>query len=368
MNLYLFIFRLTLFLAFFSFLGDSAFSQEPKSKKLIYYGWGIRDTQYVRENWKQMEEMPFDGTGIMVAIDQSKPTSGNGATVNQLGWQVMGQRSFRIDDFRKAISDLKIPRWQKFTDNFLPVALSSSISAARLNWFDDERWGIITNNFRVLSNIASEGGAKGLILDPEHYGYALFSYMSQQKQLDRPFEEYAEVARRRGKEVMMAISTHLPRVVIFSLFGYTLPFSELKGRKDPKEIQYSLMPAFYDGLLEAMSDGACLIDGYEFAYGFKERRQFLKGYQQIREEGFKISRMPDHYRKKVKAGFGLFLDYRNQHNYFSPEEFKKTLSAALEVSDRYVWLYTQTPRFFPPSNVETHYVDAISEARQSMKD
>jgi hypothetical protein len=167
---------------------------------------------------------------------------------------------------------------------------------------------------------------------------------------------------------MMAISSYLSRPVIFSLFGYTLPLSELKGGKDLREIQYSLMPAFYDGLLEAMPEGASLVDGYEFAYGFKERSQFIKGYQQIREKAVRISEVPDHYRKKVKAGFGLRLDYRNQLPYFSPEEFKKALKAALEVSDRYVWLYTQRPRFFPPSNVETYYIDAISQARQIMKD
>jgi hypothetical protein len=340
-----------------------AWAEEGKAKRLIYYGWGIRDTQYVRENWQQMEEMPFDGTGIVVAVDRQAWQKGETSTTNQLGWQVVGRRPFRVEEFRDSIADLKVPIWQKFTDNFLPVALSSSVSAARLNWFDDERWRIITNNFGVVSNIASEGGAKGLIVDPEHYGYALFSYMSQQKQLDRPFEEYVEMARRRGREVMLAISSHLPRAMIFSLFGYTLSLRELKGGKDLKDIQCDLLPAFYDGLLDAMTEGACLIDGYEFAYGFKERRQFHKGYQQIREEALKISQVPDHYRKKLKAGFGLWLDYPNQQNYFKPEEFKQALKAALEVSDGYVWLYTHGPRFFPLSNLDASYIEAIAVTR-----
>lgn len=33
-------------------------------KKLIYYGWGMPDTTYVRDHWSEMERMPFDGTGI----------------------------------------------------------------------------------------------------------------------------------------------------------------------------------------------------------------------------------------------------------------------------------------------------------------
>ena len=43
---------LNIVLVFFgiNFLLAYAWAQEGKAKKLIYYGWGIRDTQYVREN------------------------------------------------------------------------------------------------------------------------------------------------------------------------------------------------------------------------------------------------------------------------------------------------------------------------------
>ena len=32
----------------------------------------------------------------------------------------MGKKTFRVEDFREAIADLKAPKWRKFTDNFLP--------------------------------------------------------------------------------------------------------------------------------------------------------------------------------------------------------------------------------------------------------
>jgi hypothetical protein len=64
-----------------------AWSQDARPKKLIYYGWGNRDTQYVRDHWQAMEQMPFDGTGIIVAIDRQGWQQGKQATDNQLGWQ-----------------------------------------------------------------------------------------------------------------------------------------------------------------------------------------------------------------------------------------------------------------------------------------
>ena len=45
-------------------------AQASGAKKLLYDGWGMRDTQYIREHWHEMEKMPFDGTGIIVAIDR----------------------------------------------------------------------------------------------------------------------------------------------------------------------------------------------------------------------------------------------------------------------------------------------------------
>lgn len=354
---------LLLFSIFFTW-DDTAGAQEERAKKVIYYGWGIRDTQYVRENWRQMEKMPFNGIGIVIAIDRSKPTRGKGATSNQLCWQLMGPRQFRIEDFQEAIADLKVPKWKKFTDNFLPVALSSSVSAIGLNWFDERRWQIIRENFKVLAKIASEGRAKGFILDPEHYNYELFGYVSQRKQVDKPFEHFVETARRRGRELMAAIVESLPDPVILSLYAYTLHLNELRRGNILRKSEYDLLPAFYDGFLESMPARAILIDGYEFAYGFKERRQFLDGYRQIHRDAAKLCKFPDLYREKLRAGFGIWIDYQTQQTYFSPEELQRAVGAALEVSDGYVWIYSQKPQFFPLSEIATSYIEAITEGKR----
>jgi hypothetical protein len=156
--------------------------------------------------------MPFDGSGIIVAIDRHGWQQGRQATDNQLGWQVMGKRWFQIEEFHEAVADLKAAKWRAFTDNFLPVMLSSGY-AAQLNWFDDDRWRTVVNNFGVVAQLAAEGGVKGLILDPEDYNYMLFKYPDQRQLLDRPLEAYMAMARQRGREVMAAIVTHMPEPV-----------------------------------------------------------------------------------------------------------------------------------------------------------
>ena len=333
-------------------------------KKVVYYGWGLPDTQYVRDHWREMEEMPFDGLGVVVAADRQLWQRGRKGTPNQLGWQVMSQRRFRREDFREAVADLKCARWQRFTENFLPVILSTSISTAGLNWFDDQRWQIIANNFAIVANVAAEGGMRGLIIDPEHYGVALFTYAEQRKQEEHPFEEYVAMARKRGREVMKAINSQKPDAVLLSFYAYSLVAVQMDTRKSLADIQYSLLAAFYDGLLEGMVDRAQLVDGFEFAYGYKTREQFLAAHARIHGPARSLSAVPRQYRSRVNAGFGLRIDNKDGFDYFKPEEFREALRHALELSDRYVWIYGQSPRFFPLSGIHSSYIDAIATARR----
>ncbi len=314
-----------------------------------------------------MEKMPFNGIGIVVALDREAWVQGKQVPENLLGWHVMGPQVFQLEDFRPAMEDLEAPKWSTFTENFLAVSLSSPISAPGFTWFDDERWHIIANNFAVMAAIAAKARCKGLILDPEHYSYQLFSFEDQRKIVDKPFEEYAQIARQRGRDVMSAVSNHLPDAIIFSLSAYSVLLHHLGENRSLHALSYALLPAFYDGLLQGMSAASYLVDGYESAYGYKQRRQFTEAYQRIRQEAIKLSAFPERYREKVKVGFGLWLDNKRQANYFQPQEFRQALGDALDITDRYVWLYSQGPRFFPVSALEPTYIDAISGALRGLK-
>src|SRR5262249_48462472 len=145
--------------------------------------------------------------------------------------------------------------------------------------------------------------------------------------VNKSFEEQAEMARQRGRQVMTAIAASFPRVVLLSVFGNSVPLLEnLQRHIGPQEQKYGLLPAFYDGLLEAMPDGAYLVDGYESGFGFKERKKFIKAYSQIHKGALTLSVAPTHYREKVKAGFGLWLDNNDKPGYFTPQEFQQAVS------------------------------------------
>lgn len=331
-------------------------------KKLIYYGWGVRDTQYVRDHWQEMEKMPFDGMGIVVAVDREAWRQGKRDS-NRLGGLVMGNRRFTFEEFAPAIADLQIAKWKRFTDNFLPVVLSSDPSAKDLGWFDDARWETVAANFGVVAQIAAASGMRGLILDPEHYGHSLFTWRKQPSARTRPFTQYSAVARWRGRQVMTAIADVLPKAVLLSLFAYTQPLSQVEKGAKVEDTDYGILPSFYDGILEAMPPAARLVDGYEFAYSFKEERQFQKARRRIREKALALTSSAALYREKVRVGFGLWLDYGARLEHFSPADFEAAVAQALRATDDYVWVYSQGPRFFPPSGEAGAYVEAIERAR-----
>jgi len=99
----------------------------------------------------------------------------------------------------------------------------------------------------------------------------------------------------------------------------------------------------------------------EFAYGFSERRQFLEAYHGIVNRGMVISSVPDLYRARIRVGFGLWIDCGGAERWSS--EWRDSLQMALELTDRYVWVYSHRVRFFPPGNLPDEYLQAFWDAR-----
>jgi len=293
-----------------------------------------------------------------------------------LAWNLFGPKALKLDDFRPAIADLKAAKWQRFTDNFLPACICSSGQDFGFHWFDDARWKTILNNWRLLVTIAKEGGCKGIILDPEHYGAYFFHYPSMRERLDKSFAEYQAKVRERGRELMKVTRAIFPDITILMFWAHSyLPIHPTERQKPLEQNAYGLLPAFVDGMMEAADERAQFVDLCEFAYGYKRREQFLEAYHSIVHKAMRFSLLPELYRRRIRVGFGLWLDYGGgkrwdvrdfSKNYFSPDEFRQSLQWALEISDGYVWIYSHQPRFFPPSDLPDAYLQAIKEARRSV--
>ena len=338
------------------FVGCSA-AIYAAEKKLIEFGWDEPDTQFMREHIAEMEKTPFDGCVFHI----------------NMTWQGWGEKKFTEADVKSAVDDLKAVKFQRFTHNFLRF----NTTPAKLDWFDDH--SAVMANAKLAAVVAREGKCPGLLFDIEQYEGNLFDYRKQRDRESKSWEIYAAQARMRGLEVMQAFQGGYPKLTIFLTFGYSLPWAESgQGKRALAECHYGLLAPFLDGMLDAAQEGVKFVDGCELAYGYKEPAQFEKEYAAMKTGLLAIVRDQEKYRRHFSLGFGLWMDkdWRKvawdtndfSKNFFTPQVFEGSVRKALQTADEYVWIYTESPKWWSKEGGAVKLPDAYADAVQRAKD
>jgi hypothetical protein len=335
------------------------------TKKLIEFGWDEPDTRFLREHAAEMERTPFEG--CVFHVNLTRPGGGKGS----LTWDGWGTNAFTEADITGALDDLKATRFGRFRHNFLRF----NTTPAKLDWFDDHR-AVLTNAW-LAARLARLGKCPGLLFDIEQYNEPLFDYRKQRDAKTKGWELYAAQVRLRGQQVMEAFQEGYPGLTVFLTFGYCLPWMEsYAGKGALADCHYGLLAPFVDGMVEAARGGTRLVDGHESSYGYKRADQFAAAYRTMERDLLPLVRDPEKYRRVFSFGFGVWLDHDwrkngwnvedTSRNYFSPEAFEGSVRAALQVADDYVWIYTETPRWWSaegkPVKVPASYDAALRRA------
>lgn len=346
-----------------------SYSAEPAgAKKLIEFGWDEPSPAFMREHIAEMEKTPFDG--CVFHVDYKRADGGSGSFT----WEGWGSRKFEMTELQKAVQDLEATHFQRFKYNFLRF----NTTPAKLDWFDD--FSAVLNNAELAARIAREGKCAGLLFDTEQYDGALFNYRKQRDAATKSWDEYAIQARKRGREVMHAFQEGYSNLTVFLTFAYSLPWAQCGGNKQKlADAGYGLLAPFLDGLFEAASGKTKIVDGYEISYGYKQPSQFETAYETMKQKLLPIVVNSKSYESHLSIGFGVWMDrdWRKRgwdtndfaKNYFTPESLGTSLSAALERADEYVWLYTETPRWWSeagsPQKLPPAYDAALRKVRSS---
>ena len=337
------------------------------AKKLIEFGWDEPDTGFMRRHIDQMEQTPFDGVVFHVTGIGPAGKPGN------FLWEAWGRRAFTEAELAPALADLTATRFRRFAHNFLRV----NTSPGDVDWFDD--FSAILTNARLAAHVARTGGAAGILFDTEQYHAPLFDYRRQRDSGAKPWNAYAAQVRRRGREVMEAFQAGYPDPTLFLTFGYGVPWLEMRnGAPSLAACEYGLLVPFLDGMVDAASRHARLVDGYEPAYFHnKDTARFAAAYRMLTQDLLSIVADPGRYRRLLSVSFGLFLDYDpdgrrwngvdGSANYYTPGAFETSVRAALAIADEYVWIYTEAPRWWSPAGTAVDlpdgYADALRRAR-----
>ncbi len=337
--------------AVFLFLLAFPAPAEPARKKLIATGWDQATTAELRANLTVMEQQPFDGVALFA---QGRDASSTPVPLHV----AFGTQAWQRAWFQNCVDDLKVCRFRKFTDNFVLLGANPG----DVDWFDDQGWAAVVEHWRIAAWLAKQGGLKGILFDPEPYSppFSQFLFDAQPEKARHTFVEYQAQARRRGAQVMGAITAEFPELVLFCYFLNSVqPGSAPQPARLAHE-GYGLLPAFLDGWLDAMPPTVTLVDGCEGAYLYNTAERFLAATVRIKGDAqqFVAPENRAKYRAQVQAGFGLYLDaYWNPpaspwHVATASNETRaaclgRNVAAALRAADEYVWIYGEQFRWWP---------------------
>ena len=334
-------------------------------KKLIEMGWDEPDPAFMRAHIAEMEASPFDGCVYHLLYARPDSTTGN------FTWEAWGRRAFTEDELRPGLEDLRATRFRRFRHNFLRF----NGTPADLDWFDD--YGAVLANARLAASIAQRGGSAGILFDPEPYKGNLFDYEKLRDASTRSWDEYAAQVRRRGREVMEAFQEGYPDLTVFLLFGYSTPWSQSESGKQPlAKGPYGLLAPFLDGMVEATRGKTRLVDGYELSYGVRDTARFTTAYHLMKRDVLPIVADSSRYAAVFSFGFAIWMDHdwrkngwdpiHTERNYYLPSTFEALTRKALETADEYVWIYSETPRWWSdkgPHQLPPSYRRALSSAK-----
>lgn len=323
------------------FAGDA----HAATKKLIEFGWDEPDPRFMRTHLAQLQASPFDGCVYHVPWRDAGGASGN------FTWELWGRRRFTAAELDSARRDLAATRFGRFRENFLRV----NVTPGDLDWFESH--AAVMANLELAARLAKTGGGPGILFDVEQYKGALWDYRAQTKAHRRTYAALAKQVRRRGAEAMRAFERGYPGLTVFMTWAYSLPMHEsLGGRKALADAHNGLLAAFVDGMVDAASDSAVIVDGHELSYAFREPARFAAKADSMRRGVARIAANPARYARRRSVAFGLWLDDDSSHrgwnahdpsrNYFTPETFGVAVQAALDHADRYVWIYAEKPRWW----------------------
>ncbi len=339
---------------------------QAKTKYLIECGWDEPNPAFMRQHLAQIEASPFDGCVYHVGGDMG------GGQMGAFTWNAWGRKRFPASELTDDLANLKATPFARFRHNFLRFANSPG----DLDWFDD--YSPVLANLKLAASVARRGGSKGIFLDTENYKGKIFAYPAQRDRKRRSFAAYSAQARRRGGEVMRAMEAGYPGITVFlTLAGTHAAIQERGEPVAPDRGNYGLLPAFVDGMIQAASTSATIVDGMAASFPMrspKEVEDYVEPHTWVRAK----SNDPLKYDRVISRSFSLWMDFDSQkkpwnngrQGYHTPENFRDTLRRALELSEDYVWVYTETPRWWSAAggrqNLPEPWVRAVRDARKGL--
>lgn len=333
--------------AFLAWASACVLSAGAADTKVISFAWEWARTTPAELLELQPQIAAAGIDGIDVALTAKTP---QGAELS--GRTIMRAPKWEYDYFRDQLPILKkLTKMDGLRESYLSAF---RMPEKRFSWTDDAEWKLAAENLRVVARIAKEAGFVGLVVDHE-------DYPKQRQFFRRPgdpeMRELVKLARRRGRETFAPIFEEFPDVKLIFFWFMTENYQAFNAQNALRNVANagSLWPFFANGILDAMTPGARIIDGNETSYGYRsEDYEYFVGTQAIRAGGINLV-LPENretYRTKVLAGSALYLEQYVQTNtastFYRPPHlgtrrgmFQRDLKQAIDAADGTIWFWSE---------------------------
>jgi hypothetical protein len=321
-------------------------SQPPSvTKKLIEFGWDKpRPAQLTTA---QLEGSVFDGVMFQ----------------SSAGERVIVPEVLPVQAFDDDIAALKRITSGKLRNSLYIL----NVNASTWDWFDDTSWAAAEQNLFQLARVAREGGLRGLMIDPEVYEFDLWAYASQPQKAKYSFAQFEAQMRKRGAQTMRAFERAYPGITLLHLYFFSAFEAPQNATYETAHASLEmdgslgLHAAFLEGMLEAATDKAVFIDGYEPSYYHLNPQAFDAGRKTALETAQVFVRpdLREKFKRQVRFGNAVYVDgVMNLHDsarffgyYLENDADRRNLIAhnvyhGLRSADEFVWVYSENTNWW----------------------
>ena len=282
-----------------------------------------------------------------------------------------------------------------FKENFILVNAISYY--ANPDFFNDALWTTIISNAQLMGKAVATAGCKGIMFDAEFYtGGQTYSPWWYTVPADNPnhqgtppyagagitFDQAKAKARQRGKEYVQALQVYMPKITIMTTCLYGSAWHYCSGNiANLSSSQYALLPAFADGMLEALNADSVLVDGNEGSYYCSDTTNYVQdnvhgsNYNLIRLSASNVcdpALLPK-WNLQGQVAMAPFMDYC--YNIYSPQTWntptyqskwmKHNVYNSLLATDQYAWVYVESMNFWTGEN-QPFGVDVFADVNDAV--
>ena len=314
--------------------------------KYVAFAWensGVTPAQLLKRA-EELDKTSIDGVGVYLSARRPDGTALKTRTI-------LLDPAWSFDDFAA-----QIPLFRQVTAHrSMKECFVNSFRSPTpgIEWEDDATWERIANNVSVAARVAREGGMRGLSMDLEDYSKNRPFF---RKADQMPYSDLCALVRRRGREVFGRAFAEYPNATVFAFFLHSLAPYYIRNRPcDVAALVRNaewLLPAFLDGMMDAMPPMARLVDGDEHSYRYESANNDYRAWAWFDRHALERLVAPENlekFRRQVLHGFSLYMDmYVNDETsswYKGPvddsrvEHFRRDIMQAVETTDEYVWFW-----------------------------